>query len=156
MLIRPQPIGSPTSSSAENYLPTDRSRQGYEVFLFWSSGLPVYLPERKFWTENLPYSLRLLWNDEMIVIRYERRLSKQFMMRTQYTGLLGTIQDSYYNNWTYASVANPDRGVLEPFPCGVTNIYRGQLLRICNGSTSESIRLLIQNLFTAFERVPRW
>ena len=42
-------------------------------------------------------------------------------------------------NYVY-NVINPNRGVLKPFPCDVTNIYQGQLVRICNGSTSESIK----------------
>ena len=35
-------------------------------------------------------------------------------------------------------VIKSDRGVLKPYPCGVTNIYRGQLLCICDASPCES------------------
>ena len=35
-----------------------------------------------------------------------------FMMRAQYTGLLGTVKSSHYN-LTYVYVINPDRGVLK-------------------------------------------
>ena len=68
-------------------------------------------------------------------------------MTAQYTRLLGTVQDSHYDNkcseydWIFVHVIKSDRGALKPIPCGVKNAYRGQLLRMCDGSTSESIIL---------------
>ena len=63
-----------------------------------------------------------------------------FIMSTQYTRYMVLYKVRY--NWTIGQltlcvqVLGSDRGVLNPFTCGVTNIYRYGLLRICDDATS--------------------
>ena len=44
----------------------------------------------------------------------------------------------WYVTQTELNLRVRNRGASKPFPCGVTNIYRDQLLRICDDFTSES------------------
>ena len=48
------------------------------------------------------------------------------------------------------------RGSIKPFPCIVTNIYRGQLRRICNDSTSEPITPFPVPVFALYLGVATW
>ena len=64
------------------------------------------------------------------------------MMTAQYTGLLGTVQRLTLQQLRIqlnirARLIKSESGVFKPFPCGVTNIYRCQLLRICDDTTSK-------------------
>ena len=68
-----------------------------------------------------------------------------FIMNTQYTGYLVPHKDKVQPGKCITGqlklcvdywLRNSDRGVINPFPCEVTNIYRCQLLRTCDDTTS--------------------
>ena len=63
-----------------------------------------------------------------------------FIISAQYTGYLVPYKDKVQADMCTTGqrvlIRSSDRGVINPFPCEVTNIYRCQLLRICDDTTS--------------------